>query len=385
MEHLALYRKYRPKDFSEVIGQDHITKTLSNQILNNNISHAYLFCGTRGTGKTSIAKIFARAINCPNNLNGSPCNNCEVCNSLKESNNVDIFEIDAASNNGVENVREIRDKVKYPAVVGKYKVYIIDEVHMLSDSAFNALLKTLEEPPAHVVFILATTEVQKLPATILSRCLKFDFKLVSNSSLENLLTKIFDKENVKYDKESISLLAKNGEGSVRDTLSLADMCVAYTNKNISYSAVLDALGTTNQQILKELSSCILNKNAKNLLLTINNICANGKNIPQVCKDLVNFFRDITIVKTCDDYSSILQLPEEQLETLKSLANITTIDNLLNILQKLSGLEQEFRYTKNARSLFEILLLSLIADDSKLTHLENKITELEKKLNTMVLP
>ena len=255
---------------------------------------------------------------------------------------------------------------------------------MLSDSAFNALLKTLEEPPAHVVFILATTEVQKLPATILSRCLKFDFKLVSNSNLENLLVKILDNENVKYDKESISLIAKNGEGSVRDTLSLADMCVAYTNKNITYNTVLDALGTTNQQILEKLSSYILNKDAKNLLLTINQICESGKNIPQVCKDLLNYFRDITIVKTCSNNTNILPLPQEQLDVLNKLASSTTSDNLLKILQKLSGLEQEFRYTKNARALFEILLLSLIADDSKLKKLEEKVTELENKLN-MVHP
>ena len=385
MEHLALYRKYRPKDFSEVIGQDHITKTLSNQILNNNISHAYLFCGTRGTGKTSIAKIFAKAINCPNNKDGSPCNNCEVCKALSESNNVDVFEIDAASNNGVENVREIRDKVKYPAVVGKYKVYIIDEVHMLSDSAFNALLKTLEEPPAHVVFILATTEVQKLPATILSRCLKFDFKLVSNTNLENLLVKIFDKESVKYDKESISLIAKNGEGSVRDTLSLADMCVAYTNKNITYSSVLDAIGTTNIQILQELADFVISKDAKNLLLCINKVCDSGKNIPQVSKDLLNYFRDITIVKTCNDYSKILQLPSEQLEILLTLANKVTSEKLLNILQKMSGLEQEFRYTKNSRSLFEIVLLSLISEESKIEKLENKVIELENKIKSLVLP
>lgn len=385
MEHLALYRKYRPKDFSEVIGQDHITKTLSNQILNNNISHAYLFCGTRGTGKTSIAKIFAKAINCPNNKDGSPCNTCEVCKALSESNNVDVFEIDAASNNGVENVREIRDKVKYPAVVGKYKVYIIDEVHMLSDSAFNALLKTLEEPPAHVVFILATTEVQKLPATILSRCLKFDFKLVSNTNLENLLVKIFDKESVKYDKESISLIAKNGEGSVRDTLSLADMCVAYTNKNITYSSVLDAIGTTNIQILQELADFVISKDAKNLLLCINKVCDSGKNIPQVSKDLLNYFRDITIVKTCNDYSKILQLPSEQLEMLSTLANKVTSEKLLNILQKMSGLEQEFRYTKNSRSLFEIVLLSLISEDSKIEKLESKVIELENKIKSLVLP
>ncbi|MBP3582028.1 MAG: DNA polymerase III subunit gamma/tau, partial [Clostridia bacterium] len=215
--YLALYRKYRPRTFEEVIGQDHIVKTLVNQIKLDKISHAYLFTGSRGTGKTSTAKIFAKAINCADSKNGSPCGKCEVCKSLDGA-NIDVLEIDAASNNGVDEIRDLREKVKYPPVVGKYKVYIIDEVHMLSTSAFNALLKTLEEPPAHTVFILATTEVHKLPATILSRCLRFDYKLVSLEDLSNLLKSILKAENVTFDEQAINIIARAGEGSVRDTL-----------------------------------------------------------------------------------------------------------------------------------------------------------------------
>ena len=230
--YLALYRKYRPTTFDGVIGQEHITTSLKNQIKNDAISHAYLFCGTRGTGKTSVAKIFAKSINCENPTNGSACGKCPTCLALNDPSNLDILEIDAASNNRVDEIRELREKVKYPPVNGKYKVYIIDEVHMLTDSAFNALLKTLEEPPKHVVFVLATTEVQKLPATILSRCLRFDFKLVGLNDLENHLKRIFNDSGIKFDDSAVSLIARLGEGSVRDTLSIADMCVAYTNKNI---------------------------------------------------------------------------------------------------------------------------------------------------------
>ena len=246
--YLALYRKYRPKIFDEVIGQDHIVKTLINQIKLDKISHAYLFTGSRGTGKTSTAKIFARAINCMNPVNGSPCGECEVCKSL-EGTNIDVLEIDAASNNGVDEIRDLREKVKYPPVVGKYKVYIIDEVHMLSSSAFNALLKTLEEPPKHTVFILATTEVHKLPATILSRCLRFDYKLVSLDDLSSLLKRVLDSENIKYDAQSINTLARAGEGSVRDTLSIADRCVSFAGDTLTYEKVISVLGIAEREIL----------------------------------------------------------------------------------------------------------------------------------------
>ena len=218
MSYLALYRQFRPKTFDEIIGQEHVVKTLINQINTGRVGHAYLFCGARGTGKTTAAKVFARAINCVSPKDGSPCGECEVCKTLKENNSIDIIEIDAASNNGVEEIRDLRDKVKYPPTVGKYKVYIIDEVHMLTPNAFNALLKTLEEPPAHAVFILATTEVHKLPSTILSRVLRFDFKLISTETIAELITRIFAESKIKAEPTAVNLIAKAGQGSVQHRL-----------------------------------------------------------------------------------------------------------------------------------------------------------------------
>ena len=260
--YLALYRKYRPTSFDKIVGQEHVTKTLKNQILNDQIGHAYLFCGSRGTGKTSCAKVFARAINCQSPKDGSPCGECETCKALKENNAIDIIEIDAASNNGVEEIRDLREKVKYPPTVGKYKVYIIDEVHMLTASAFNALLKTLEEPPAHAVFILATTEVHKLPATILSRVLRFDFKLINTATIANLITNIFSQSNIKAEETAINLIAQAGQGSVRDALSIADMCASFANNDIKYNDVVGVLGVSDKQTILDLGSAILQERIK---------------------------------------------------------------------------------------------------------------------------
>lgn len=358
MEYQALYRKYRPATWQEVVGQKHITTALTNQIKHDAISHAYLFCGTRGTGKTSIARIFAKSINCEHPENGSPCGKCNVCQALSDPNNLDIIEIDAASNNRVDEIRELREKVKYPPIHGKYKVYIIDEVHMLTDSAFNALLKTLEEPPTYVVFILGTTEVQKLPATILSRCLRFDFKLISQEELEGLLEKVFKDSGIAYEKEAISLIARLGEGSARDTLSIADMCVAYTDRNVTYKAVVEAVGATDKKVLHTLASHLLEGNVTNLLQVVDDIAKSGKNLSQLAKDLAAYFRDVAVVKTCDNYVDILKLPVADIEELKCLAKFD-INIVLGILKKLSGLEQEFRYTQNPRALLEVVLLNIV--------------------------
>lgn len=380
MSYTALYRKYRSQSFDEIVGQKHIITSLTNQIKNNQVGHAYLFTGTRGTGKTSIAKIFAKAINCPHSHNGNPCNECEICKSITSGSNVDILEIDAASNNRVDEIRELREKVKYPPVTCKYKVYIIDEVHMLTDSAFNALLKTLEEPPAYVVFILATTEVQKLPATILSRCLRFDFKLLTDEELEKHLKYVFEDSGIKYEKEALTLLAKLGNGSVRDTLSIADMCVAYSNKNVTYSSVIEAVGMTDRQTLKLISECLLAGDQGRLLSAINEVACAGKNLTQLAKDLVGYIRDILIVKTCKDYKDILKLSSDNISDLEVLSKIATSEKLIEILTKLSSLDNDFRYSTSPRNLLEITLVSLCNFEmTELNDLKMQVKLLEKKI------
>lgn len=382
MSYLALYRKYRPTNFNEVIGQKHIVTSLKNQIINDQISHAYLFTGTRGTGKTSIAKIFARAINCEHPVNASPCGECATCKAMQNANNLDIIEIDAASNNRVDEIRDLREKVKYPPVNGRYKVYIVDEVHMLTDSAFNALLKTLEEPPKHTVFILATTEVQKLPATILSRCLRFDFKLLENEEIEGLLKHIFDDSGIKYDNESVSLISRLGEGSVRDALSVAEMCVAYTNKNITYNAVIDAVGAIDRKVLSNLSKYILIGDVNSILNTVNAILEKGKVVSQLAKDLANYFRDLAVVKTCDNANDILKYPVDVFNDMVNLAKDNSITKILNAFKCLSSLDNEFRFSTNPRSLFELNVLNLTLENQQ--SLEERVKVLEDKINK-VLP
>lgn len=380
MSYTALYRKYRSQNFDEIVGQKHIITSLTNQIKNNQVGHAYLFTGTRGTGKTSIAKIFAKAINCPHSHNGNPCNKCEICESITNGTNVDILEIDAASNNRVDEIRELREKVKYPPVTCKYKVYIIDEVHMLTDSAFNALLKTLEEPPAYVVFILATTEVQKLPATILSRCLRFDFKLLTDEQLEAHLKYVFDDSKIKYESDALALLAKLGCGSVRDTLSIADMCVAYSNRNVTYASVIEAVGMTDRQTLKSITKCLLEGNKGELLSTINLVASAGKNLVQLAKDMVGFVRDVLVCKTCKDYKNILKLSSNSIKDLEELAGITTTEKLIEILTKLSALDNEFRFSTSPRNLLEITLVSLCDFEmTELNELKMQVKLLEKKI------
>ena len=376
--YLALYRKYRPGTFDGVIGQEHITTSLKNQIKNDAISHAYLFCGTRGTGKTSVAKIFAKSINCENPTNGSACGKCPTCVALNDASNLDILEIDAASNNRVDEIRELREKVKYPPVNGKYKVYIIDEVHMLTDSAFNALLKTLEEPPKHVVFVLATTEVQKLPATILSRCLRFDFKLVGLEDLEQHVKNIFKQENILFEDSAVSLIARLGEGSVRDTLSIADMCVAYTNRNVTYDAVLNAVGSIDKTVLNNLASHILTGDVHNLLNELSVVIEKGKNIAQIAKDLANYFRDLAVVKTCENFNAILKYPESLVKTLQEVANKTSTDTILKALKTYSALDDEFRLTTNPRIVLEVASLNLCDEIKNYVGLEKRVEALENK-------
>ncbi len=357
MEHLALYRKYRPKNFEEVIGQEHITKALANQIASGNLSHAYLFTGSRGIGKTSVARILAKAVNCENNQNGSPCGQCETCKRLEGENDINVIEIDAASNNRVDDIREIREKVKFLPVDARYKVYIIDEVHMLTDSAFNALLKTLEEPPKHVIFILATTEVHKLPATILSRCVRFDFRLVSVELLTKLLRNILDSENISYDDEALKLIAASGEGSVRDTLSIADSICAYSGGKVTKEDALKVLGTTDYDNLLKFYDYAFNKEIGLLLSFIDELDKTGKNMSVFVKDLSKHARNLLVCATCNEPNKLLNLPEEVLEKYMAQAKGVDEKKLISFMQIFAGAENELRYTLSPRLLLETLSLS----------------------------
>lgn len=381
MSYLALYRKYRPSTFDGLIGQDHIVKTLINQIVNDKLGHAYLFTGTRGTGKTSAAKIFAKAINCLSPINGSPCGKCECCLALSEPSNIDVIEIDAASNNGVNEIRELREKVQYPPVSCQYKVYIIDEVHMLTGPAFNALLKTLEEPPKHAVFILATTEVHKIPATILSRCMRFDFNLVSIEKITDLVCKIYDEQGKKYQIEAVKAIAKAGEGSIRDALSIADIALSYKNDILTYDDVMEILGSSNEQILIGFISQIINGNTGSVLQIIDKLCTQGKSIGVLIKDITAYVRDIIVVKTCENAKELLALPLDKYNALLEVANSVTEERALRILSVFTETENMLKYSNHPRIIFEnaSIKASRPQSDYDIDALLSRIKELETKL------
>lgn len=378
MAHLVLYRNFRPKTFDEVVEQEHIVTTLRNQIINNSFGHAYLFCGTRGTGKTSIAKIFARAVNCQNPQNGDACGKCPACLSNQNGDNLDIVEIDAASNNRVDEIRDLREKIGYLPSVNKYKVYIVDEVHMLTDSAFNALLKTLEEPPQHAIFVLATTEPHKLPATILSRCMRFDFKLVSEKGLANHLKNVFSKSGIKSDGESLKLIASAGQGSVRDTLSVAEMVSAYSNNNITYAKTLECLGKTDSKTVLSILNAISTKNAKELLTMMETIKADGKNFSVLVNDIIKAFTDLITIKLSPDSQQILSLPTDLFNSYKLVAqNISEAELLFN-LKTLTELDSKLKLASSVDLLVETTLLSMIITNNDIIDLKQRVDELEKK-------
>lgn len=379
-QYLSLYRKFRPKTFDEVIGQDSIVSTLANQIKNNEVGHAYLFTGTRGTGKTSCAKIFAKAVNCLNNKNGSPCGECANCKALSEA-NMDIIEIDAASNNSVEDIRDMRENIKFSPAVGKYKVYIIDEVHMLSINAFNALLKSIEEPPAHIIFILATTEVHKIPATILSRVQRLDFKLVSNQKLENHLKFVFKESGIKCEEEAVAEIARCGNGSVRDTLSTAECVSAYANKDIHYQDVLLALGKSDKQELIDIAGAILDCEIDRLFLLIDNANASGKNITSLSKEMSGQFRDLLICKTCNNANDLLKLPSTLFEKMKEQASKANSAVLIDFLERFNNLESDLRYAENPKMLLEAVSLGCVSSLMKLNlkiRNQERVREVEER-------
>ena len=353
----ALYREFRPRNFDEIIGQDYIVKTLKNQIKTDRLTHAYLFCGPRGTGKTSTAKIFAKAVNCTHSVDGNPCEMCAECVALSEP-NTDIIEIDAASNNRVEEIRDLREKVQFPPLIGKYKVYIVDEVHMLTDSAFNALLKTLEEPPKHVIFILATTEIHKLPATIMSRCTRFDFKLLPLQTLVEHLKYVFDKKNIKYDEKSLYLIAKAGEGSVRDMLSIADSVASFCDYNINYKDAESVIGLSNQKDIKNILISIANQDIKSLFVSIKSALESGKNIQVLCKELSDFIKNIIMVKSGINDCTILDVLPEEFATYVEIGEKFSLNFLKSAFSKFAEIELDLKYSINPENLFESACLSL---------------------------
>lgn len=381
--HKALYRVYRPKTFGDVVGQEHIVKTLKNQIKNNNIGHAYLFSGTRGTGKTSTAKIFARAVNCLNPINEEPCNECEICIDTLNDNIMDIVEIDAASNNSVDDIRELRESVKYTPSKAKYKVYIIDEVHMLSQGAFNALLKTLEEPPSYVIFILATTEPHKIPATILSRCQRFDFKRVSSKDIASRMSYICKKENIEAEEKALSLIARNSQGALRDALSILDQCMSFGNEKIEHNDVIELLGTVNIDELFELSQSIIDENTKKSLEILNEFIIWGKDIRNLINDLIDHFRNLMVCKVSKDLDEIISLPEESIERLKEQSQNVNINDLIRILNILSETQDSMKSSSNTRILAEVTIMKIaqpMFDESK-EALIKRIENLEEKIES----
>ena len=379
MAYLSLYRKFRPSSFDTLLGQDHVVRILKNQIKTATIGHAYLFTGARGTGKTSAAKIFARAVNCLHPEDGSPCGKCSVCKALSDSNNLDVLEIDAASNNGVDEIRDLKEKIQYPPVSARYKVYIVDEVHMLSLPAFNALLKTLEEPPAHAIFILATTEVQKLPDTILSRCMRFDFRLLPEEIIADHLREIFKEVGKQADDGAIAMIASSGYGSMRDALSVADMCLSYSTDTLTYSDVLAVLGATDRGIIVDLVGQMLKGDHRSCLDTVDKVIKSGVSVSVFAKDLSAILRDILILKSNSDAK--FQYPEDIFKRMTGIAKDYSVSVLLRALEYIAGLEAELRYSVQPRLILEATVLRIgeAKSDLNVDGLLTRIQMLEDRL------
>ena len=378
MSYMALYRKFRPTRFSEVKGQDHIVKTLENQMRTGRIGHAYLFCGTRGTGKTTVAKILAKAVNCEHPVDGEPCGECEVCKAIAEGSSMNVIEIDAASNNGVDNIREIREEVAYRPTEGKYKVYIIDEVHMLSTGAFNALLKTLEEPPSYVIFILATTEVHKLPQTILSRCQRFDFHRIPTRVIADRLLYVAQQEDVMLADSAAVLIASVADGALRDALSLLDRCIAMST-NIDDEVVRNAAGLARKTYLYDLAAAVINKSTEKSLDIIDRLYAESKDMSRLCEELLSHFRALMLIKSVRNPRDILVMSDEEFEEAQTQADYLSLADIVYYMDVLSRSYQRMGHGTGDRTEFEMAMVKLSSAelDGTTEALTARLTALEK--------
>ena len=382
MSYMALYRKWRPDTFEEVKGQDHVVTTLKNQIINNRIGHAFLFCGTRGTGKTSIAKLFAKAVNCEHPVNGSPCNECAACRAIADGSSMNVIEIDAASNNGVDNIRQIREEVQYSPSEGKYKVYIIDEVHMLTQGAFNALLKTLEEPPSYVIFILATTESHKIPITISSRCQKYEFRRISVETISDRLMELLGREQIAAEKKAIDYVAKAADGSMRDALSILDQCIAFNiGKELTYENVLDTIGAVDIDVFARLLDCVIKMDVVGAIDLVDEVVWQGRELSRFVSEFTWFLRNVLLVKVSPEADQKLDMSAENLDRLRQLAAQIDTDALIRYINIFSETSANIKYAVQKRIVLELAVIKLCKPEMETDYsaLLDRVRVLEQKL------
>ena len=358
MSYRALYRVFRPQTFSEVRGQDHISTTLKNAIVTERLAHAYLFCGPRGTGKTSSAKILAKAVNCLDLQNGEPCNQCASCKAINEESFLDVLEIDAASNRGIDEIRDLRDKVRFAPSQGKRKVYIIDEVHMLTNEAFNALLKTLEEPPAHVLFILATTEPQKIPLTILSRCQRFDFRKINTSEIGNHLADIVQEEGVSISEDALNAIARKAAGGMRDAISVLDQCIAFAGDRIELEHVEMVLGTVSEEATASLVDTVIQKDYSRMFLSLNDFNQQGKDIKQILRDCIQYCRQLLLLKVAPK-EQLVELSPDSIGKAREQASALPVEFLGRMINRLTAAEKDLRYSNQPQILLEAAFVDLM--------------------------
>ena len=383
MGYTALYREWRPRIFEDVVGQEHITTTLKNEILNDRIAHAYLFCGTRGTGKTSTAKVMAKALNCLDLQNGEPCNKCDMCLKINDGLAIDVTELDAASNNGIDKIRDIIDDTKYPPQQAKYKIYIMDEVHMLSVGAVNAFLKTLEEPPKNVIFILATTDPQKLPITILSRCQRFDFKRINQKDISARLRKIADAQNVGYEEKSLDLIARVCDGALRDAVSILDQAIAMGEHKINYDDLVSILGLVTNEYLFDITYAIIDRSVEKTMIIIDNLVSAGKDMQLFIKDLTAHFRNLLMAKVTNNPEDVLDMSLENIAMVKEQGKKIRVEEIMRAIRILQDAEINSKASKQSRLYLELAIIKMckIEYDTSNEVILSRINKLEETLKS----